>query len=262
MEIIRAYQTKNRSYSVKKTDITPVGILVHSTGSSNKYIKRWVDSPERLGKNKYHNHWNSALATKSVHAWIGYDKDDKVIVAETLPRDRACWGCGKSKKGSYNYDPVAHIQFEICQGKNSDSDYYWKAITVAEEYCAYLCKMYGWGVDKITSHVEAHKAGYASNHADPVSWMKCFGDNMDKFRVRVNARISSSEPFVKEDEKTPVQKPNTAPVEIYTVQSGDTLYGIARELLGKGSRYKEIKTLNGLTSNTIYRGQKLKIPNA
>ena len=55
MEIIQAYQTKNRSYSVKKTDITPVGILVHSTGGSNKYIKRWVDSPERLGKNKYNN---------------------------------------------------------------------------------------------------------------------------------------------------------------------------------------------------------------
>lgn len=46
----------------------------------------------------------------------------------------------------------------------------------------------------------------------------------------------------------------------YTVKKNDTLWGIAAKLLGNGSRYKEIKTLNGLTSDTIYTGQKLKIP--
>ena len=46
----------------------------------------------------------------------------------------------------------------------------------------------------------------------------------------------------------------------YTVKKNDTLWGIAANLLGNGSRYKEIKTLNGLTSDTIYTGQKLKIP--
>lgn len=48
---------------------------------------------------------------------------------------------------------------------------------------------------------------------------------------------------------------------IHTVVSGDTLWKIAERYLGKGIRYKEIKTLNGLTSDTIYRGMKLKIPN-
>lgn len=46
----------------------------------------------------------------------------------------------------------------------------------------------------------------------------------------------------------------------YTVKKNDTLWGIAAKLLGNGNRYKEIKTLNGLTSDTIYTGQKLKIP--
>lgn len=46
----------------------------------------------------------------------------------------------------------------------------------------------------------------------------------------------------------------------YTVVKGDSLWGIAQKLLGKGSRYTEIKTLNGLKSNTITAGQVLKIP--
>ena len=46
-----------------------------------------------------------------------------------------------------------------------------------------------------------------------------------------------------------------------TVVHGDTLWKIAAQYLGDGSRYKEIVSLNGLTSNVIYSGMKLKIPN-
>ena len=47
----------------------------------------------------------------------------------------------------------------------------------------------------------------------------------------------------------------------YTVKSGDTLWDIASKCLGRGSRYPEIKILNGLTSDTIYPEQTLKLPN-
>ena len=53
----------------------------------------------------------------------------------------------------------------------------------------------------------------------------------------------------------------TAAYREYTVQKGDSLWAIAQRLLGSGTRYKEIKALNGLTGDTIYSGQKLKIPN-
>lgn len=47
----------------------------------------------------------------------------------------------------------------------------------------------------------------------------------------------------------------------YTVKKGDSLWAIAAKQLGNGSRYKEIKSLNGLTSDTIHAGQVLKLPN-
>lgn len=49
-------------------------------------------------------------------------------------------------------------------------------------------------------------------------------------------------------------------VRTYTVKTGDSLWAIAATQLGDGTRYNEIKTLNGLTSNTIHAGQTLKLP--
>jgi len=247
MKIIQAFQTKNRSYK-KNRAITPVGILVHSTGANNRNLSRYVDDVERLGKNKYHNHWNSALATKSVHAWIGYDINQEVIVAQTLPYTMACWGAGKGKKGSANYDPQAHLQFEICQGSKTDADYYWKAISVAEEYCAYLCQLYGWGVDKITSHVEAHKAGYASNHGDPASWMKHFDDNMDKFRSRVATRLGVSETPVIEVEEAPATITKTPANE----NTGVKTVKVDLQQLKNGSKGTQVKTLQRLLNSMFY----------
>lgn len=46
----------------------------------------------------------------------------------------------------------------------------------------------------------------------------------------------------------------------YTVKKGDSLWAIAAKLLGDGRRYTEIKALSGLTSDTIYAGNVLKVP--
>lgn len=46
----------------------------------------------------------------------------------------------------------------------------------------------------------------------------------------------------------------------YTVKNGDSLWAIAASQLGDGSRYNEIKTMNGLSNNTIHAGQVLKLP--
>ena len=46
----------------------------------------------------------------------------------------------------------------------------------------------------------------------------------------------------------------------YKVKRGDTLWGIAEKYLGSGSRYREIMSLNSLTSVTIHPGLVLNIP--
>lgn len=48
---------------------------------------------------------------------------------------------------------------------------------------------------------------------------------------------------------------------MHTVVKNDSLWAIAEKYLGNGSRYKEIKKLNNLKSDTIFPGQILKIPN-
>lgn len=192
LRIETAYQTKNRCYQAAKP-AAHIGILVHATGAVNRTLKRYVDAPGIVGVNQYGNHWNNESADKCMHAFIGQDISGEVIAVQTLPYGYACWGCGKGSRGSYNYDPTAHIQFEICQGSDTDAEYYWTAIKAAEEYCAQLCRLFGFAAGDIVSHKEAAKRGYASDHSDPDSWMKHFGDDMDHFRARVAALLAEEQ---------------------------------------------------------------------
>lgn len=56
---------------------------------------------------------------------------------------------------------------------------------------------------------------------------------------------------------TPKSEENYA---TYTVVKNDNLWNIAQKFLKNGSRYTEIKRLNGLTSDVIHAGMTLKIP--
>lgn len=190
LRIETVYQTKNRCFLAAKP-AEHIGILVHSTGANNKNLKRYVDAPELAGVNANGNHWNNPTGDKCMHAFIGLDKAGEVMAIQTLPYEYACWGCGSGKRGSYNYDPTAHIQCEICQGSDTDALYYHRAIEAAEEYCVQLCRTFGFTAENIVSHKEAGQRGYASEHDDPEEWMTNFGDDMNQFRARVAARLAA-----------------------------------------------------------------------
>jgi N-acetylmuramoyl-L-alanine amidase len=195
MEIIKAHAVNNLCYKASRK-MVPKGIVLHSTGANNPYLKRYVDSPEEVGENRYNNHWNNPTPEGKkvcVHAFIGYAKDKIVKVAEILPLDICCWGAGNGSKGSYNYDPP-YIQIEICEDSLESEEYYKKAFALAEQYCAHLAKSLSIPTENIVGHNEAHDLGYASDHSDPEKWMRRFGDSMSAFRERVKALIAASEP--------------------------------------------------------------------
>lgn len=94
---------------------------------------------------------------------------------------------------------------------------------------------------------------------------KCWEDVASQkgaFRVLENAKRCADENggySVFDENGTVVYRGRSSTSE-YRVKENDTLWGIAVSQFGNGSRYREIKALNGLNSDLIYAGQILKIP--
>ena len=47
---------------------------------------------------------------------------------------------------------------------------------------------------------------------------------------------------------------------LYRVLQGECLFSIAQKLLGSDDRYPEIKALNGMTTDILLPGQRIRIP--
>ena len=94
------------------------------------------------------------------------------------------------------------------------------------------------------------------------SWADAASQN-GAFNVLDNAKRCADENpgYSVFDEAGKVVYAGSAAASTYTVQKGDSLWAIAEKHLGNGTRYNEIKKLNGLTSDVIYAGQVLKLPN-
>lgn len=311
MNLHKLIFTENACYKAGRK-ISVKGIMVHSTGANNPWLKRYVGPDDGLlGQNQYNNHWNTyhpGCREVCVHGFIGKLADGTVATYQTLPWDHRGWHAGGNANNT-------HIGFEICEDGLTDSTYFAKVYLEAVELCAYLCKLYGLTEQDILCHSEGYKQGIASNHGDVMHWFPKHGKSMDTFRAAVKELltgddISEDQPAVPaedypakltngyyrvrkawDDKKSQVgayrvlanakaaadKTPGTfvfsndgtaiypeKAEEIYrihTVVKGDTLWEIAKAYLGDGSRYPEIKTLNGLTSDVIYSGWKLKIPN-
>ena len=108
-------------------------------------------------------------------------------------------------------------------------------------------------------------SGSASS-ADQVYTVKA-GDTLSKIAAKYGTtyqKLASYNGIANPDKISVGQKiriPGSG-VKTYTVKQGDSLWAIASKQLGDGSRYNEIKVMNGLTSNTIHAGQTLKLPEA
>lgn len=213
MKLIKCMHTQSDCYKASKP-ITPVGIVVHSTAANNKttarYCKPSTDDPnytsllETIGTNRYNNHWNKSGVNKAVHYFIGTIKAGGVATVQTLPETIAAWGVGNGSKGSYNYNPTAHIQFEVCEDDRTSREYFDLVYKESTELCADICKRHGWNANVIVSHKEAHAKGYASNHGDIDHWLKVFGLTMTDFRKEVQRLLDEMNKPVETPVETPI----------------------------------------------------------
>ncbi|WP_300266957.1 N-acetylmuramoyl-L-alanine amidase [uncultured Enterococcus sp.] len=170
--------------------IKPKGIMVHSTGANNPWLKRYVGPDDGLlGKNKYNNHWNQDKPggrQVCVRAFIGKLADGSIAIYQTLPWNHRGWHAGGDANNT-------HIGFEICEDGLTDASYFSAVYKEAVELCVHLCKLYGLSEKDIICHSEGYKQGIASNHADVMHWFPKHGKTMDTFRADVKKLLSEEE---------------------------------------------------------------------
>ena len=187
MNLNKLILTENACYKAGRK-ITVKGIMVHSTGANNPWLKRYVGPDDgKLGKNQYNNHWNTyhpGGREVCVHGFIGKLADGTVATYQTLPWDHRGWHAGGSANNT-------HIGFEICEDDLTDGAYFAKVYKEAVELCAYLCRQYGLTEKNIICHSEGYKQGVASNHGDVMHWFPKHGKSMDTFRAAVKALLDA-----------------------------------------------------------------------
>ena len=240
--------TENACYKAGRK-IKVQGIMVHSTGANNPWLKRYVGPDDgKLGKNQYNNHWNTyhpGGREVCVHAFIGKLADGSVATYQCLPWDHRGWHAGGSANNT-------HIGFEICEDGLTDASYFKKVYQEAVELCACLCKEYGLTETNIICHSEGYRQGVASNHGDVMHWFPKHGKSMDTFRADVAILLKA--------DNTNAGKPTTSTTTTITaeIKEGDTV-----EFTAAATKYnpttKEIpawvKNWNHIVTQTTYKGK-------
>lgn len=224
---------RQSSWYKKADKVTPCGVLLHSTGSDNTTLKRYVQPDNNavdrakmlklLGENKNNNDWNREgqlvngkwnPLNVGVHAFIGKLSSGDVTSVQVGDWDKKAWGCGSGKKGSCNN---GWIQCEICEDNLGDPVYFEKVYREVVELTAYLCNLYGFDphgtvtyngvkVPVILCHQDSYRLGLGSNHGDVLHWFPKFGKSMQTVRDDVSALLAGVNTSKEEDEDMDVAR--------------------------------------------------------
>lgn len=191
MNLRQCFATNNECYK-RGARMTPRGVMVHSTGANNPYLRRYVQPDDgALGVNPSRNDFNTYRPggrQVCVHAFIGKLADGSIATYQTLPWTMRGWHAGGRANDT-------HIGFEICEDNLKDAAYFAAAYREAAELAAYLCGAFGLDPQAdgvLICHSEGSRRGIASNHGDVMHWFPRHGKSMDTFRADV-ARILHGE---------------------------------------------------------------------
>lgn len=83
--------------------------------------------------------------------------------------------------------------------------------------------------------------------------------NMEAVASTEKAETSTAKPDTSSNTSSTGTNTSTG-YTTYTVKKGDSLWNIAKKLLGSGTEWPQIQKANGLKGTVIHPGQKLKIP--
>ena len=241
---------------------TPKGVLWHSTGANNPWLKRYVQPDDdaadraewlaRLGKNQYANDWNHIDRQAGLNFWIGKLADGTVAAVQTMPWDYRPWGCGSGNNGSCNN---THIQFEICEDALNDASYFNACYQEACEMTAYLCRMFGIDpkgtvsynglqVPTIIDHTGSHALGLGSNHGDIQHWSRRYGKTMENVRNDVAAILAA-------DAAAPTTPSTPAQTEDNAKAIWDRLYAEIQNPYGVAGVMGNFMAESGLRANNL-----------
>lgn len=179
----------------------------------------------------------SAYKGKVIFGYPKYDestgKKTAAEVAQEIADGKGGWGnnpqrAEKLKAAGYNPDEVQKLVNAICAGQKTQ------------------------GSTGTTTKVETV---YTVKKGDTLSEIAAKYGTTWQTLASYNGIANANNISVGQKIKIPGSGTRT-----YTVKKGDSLWAIAEKQLGDGSRYNEIKALNGLKSNVINAGQVLKLP--
>lgn len=172
-------------------EIKMSGLVLHSVGCPQPKASVFV------------RNFNSPNARASVHGFI-----EPGLFIETAPcsrkkgKGKKCYHVGSGSKGSYNSsrfgiemtEPstikyTGGASFKDLNPEKTRAHIVGVTQTAAEVF-ADLCIFHGFSVDQITTHRQAHLAGYGGNHGDPDHIWKHIGYSLEQFRKDVQYLIN------------------------------------------------------------------------
>lgn len=182
----------------------PVGVLWHSTGANNPWIKRYVQPDDSasnrsellklIGVNAYRNDWNHKEVQAGLNAWVGKLADGTIASVQTMPWDYKPWGCGGGCNNGW-------VQFEICEDSLTDKSYFDAVYGEACKLTAHICRLYNIdpfgtasGIPTILCHQDSYRYGMGSNHSDVYHWFNRYGKTMDDVRTDVGKMLGRQAP--------------------------------------------------------------------
>lgn len=203
MNLNKLFLTENNCYKAGNK-ISVKGIMVHSTGANNPWLKRYLPDDGKIGVNSNGTHWNTPLPGGKqvcVQGFIGKLADGTIATYQTLPWSYKGWHAGGSANNT-------HIGFEICEDGLTDATYFDAVYKEAVELCTYLCKEYGLTEKDIICHSEGYQKGIASNHGDVMHWFPKHGKSMDTFRADVKTHLNKEDMEMEQLKKDVAQLKN------------------------------------------------------